>query len=436
MSSSARDLLIRGKAAAKAKDIDQARFYLEWVLRTDAARHQRIEAWWWLSEISDDAAEKRDHLENILAHEPGHAQARRSLAILDGRLKPEEVIDPTFQPVRPTESETPQYTRTEQFTCPHCNGQMRYSPDGQSLVCSYCQHQLDLSAATKAAGEMVDEQDFVVALATAKGHSHAVITRSFQCQGCAASFVVGPAVLSIACPYCGSAHVLQHPEDRPLIPPEGILPFTLTQEQARRRLQDWLKANRLPYTQSSTPTGLYLPVWTFDVGGEIRWHSQAVESRRSRVKTVRQENSRPIFYDDVLVPASRKFTNLAREFSYYQLDQLEPYDPGYLADWPAETYQLSTADASLTARQQAYARARQEVLNLIINPFTETEDLTFSSAGIVINSYKLILLPAWIGYYHHQNKRYNVFINGQTGRIKGAKPRSNVKSWWAKLLGR
>ena len=92
MSSSARDLLVRGIAAAKTKDIDEARFYLEWVLRTDANRQQRIKAWYWLSEISDDPAEKRDLLENILVHEPGHAEARRSRAILDG------VIDSSGRP--------------------------------------------------------------------------------------------------------------------------------------------------------------------------------------------------------------------------------------------------------------------------------------------------------------------------------------------------
>jgi hypothetical protein len=200
-------------------------------------------------------------------------------------------------------------------------------------------------------------------------------------------------------------------------------------------LQDWLKANKLHKTQSGAPRGLYLPVWTFDVGGEIRWRSKAVETRHTRVKTVRQENSQPIFFDDVLVPASRKFTNLASEFSHYRLNQLVPYDPGYLADWPAETYQLSTADASLAARRLAYARARRDVLARISTPFTDAEEISFSSAGIIVNAYKLIFLPAWIGFYHYQDKRYNVFINGQTGRIKGTKPRSRARSWWDKLLG-
>jgi len=432
MSSSARDLLVRGKAAAKAKEIEEARFYLEWVLRTDANRHQKIEAWYWLSEISADPAEKRDHLENILAHQPGHAQARRSLAFLDGRLEPEEVIDPNRLPAV---SESPARVRTEQFTCPRCNGQLRYSPDGQSLMCPYCQLQLSQSEAQEI-DETVDEQDFAVALATAKGHHHAGAIQTFQCQGCGAEFVVDPAVLSLTCPYCASAHVIEAHRERTLIPPEAIIPFVLTREQAHHALQDWLEAAGLGNTQSVAPRGLYAPVWTFDVGGDIQWRNKAVETGHTRVKTVTQHHSRPIFFDDILVPASRKFANLAGEFRHYRLDQLVPYEPGYLADWPAETYQISTADASLTARKLVYARARQELLDTVLSPFGDREELIFSSAGIIVNSYKLVLLPVWVAYYHYQRKRYNVVINGQTGRIKGARPRSRARGWLDKLLGK
>jgi hypothetical protein len=431
MSSSARDLLVRGKAAAKAKESEEARFYLEWVLRTDANRHQKIEAWYWLSEISGDLAEKRDFLENILAHQPGHAEARRSLAVLDGRLKPEEVIDPNRLPAA---SESPARVHTQQFTCPRCKGQLRYNPGGQSLMCPDCQLELSPSEAQER-DETVDEQDFAVTLATTSGHRHAVAVQTFQCQGCGAEFGVDPAVLSLTCPYCASAHVIQAHQERTQIPPEAIIPFVLTREQARHALQEWLRATGLTKTQTASPRGLYVPVWTFDVGGDIQWRNKAVETGYTRVKTVTQHSSRPIFFDDILVPASRKFANLAGEFRHYRLDGLVPYEPGYLADWPAETYQISTAAASLTARKLAYGRARQEVLDTVLSPFGDREDLTFSSAGIIVNSYKLILLPVWVAFYHYRGKRYNVVINGQTGRIKGARPRTKARSWLDKLLG-
>jgi hypothetical protein len=228
---------------------------------------------------------------------------------------------------------------------------------------------------------------------------------------------------------------MKRPENRKLIPPEGIIPFGLTQEQARNALYRWLKTKKLyQQTQTAAPAGLYVPIWTFDVGGQIEWRERAVETHHTRIKSVTQTNSRAIFFDDILVPASHKFTNLAGEFRHYQLDQVVPYESGYLADWPAETYQISTANASLKARQQGFAQAQQQVRERTI-AFADQEELSFSSANITIESYKLILLPVWLTYYFYQDKKYNVFINGQTGRIKGASPRSKAKKWWDKFWG-
>jgi len=67
-------------------------FLLEKALMIDPTSEQRVEAHVWLSEINDDPVEKRDHLENALSINAAHPTARRKLAILDGRLKPEEII--------------------------------------------------------------------------------------------------------------------------------------------------------------------------------------------------------------------------------------------------------------------------------------------------------------------------------------------------------
>src|SRR3954447_10885656 len=94
MSDEARDLLVHGVAAAIAKDADEARFYLEWVLRVDPDTEQETEAWYYLSKVTVDPVEKRQCLENVLAAYPNHPEARMDLAILDGRLRPEDIVDP------------------------------------------------------------------------------------------------------------------------------------------------------------------------------------------------------------------------------------------------------------------------------------------------------------------------------------------------------
>jgi DNA-directed RNA polymerase subunit RPC12/RpoP len=335
MSDSAHNLLVRGIAAAKAKEKDQARFYLEWVLRTDSDRQQRIKAWLWLSEVSDDPSEKLDCLENVLAHEPTNPLARRGLAILRGQLDPSEIIDPNRQP--PAQAKAPSRpAKTKRFICQSCGGKMTFTPDGGSLTCAYCSRQLNLYQAVEE-GAMVEEQDFAVALATACGHTRPVATRAFTCQTCGVSFMLAPNVLSLTCPYCASAYVIKVSETPDLVPPEGVIPFGLTQVGAYRALQDWLETEDLrSEVRTAPPDGLYLPVWTFDVGGEAQWRGQALEMQFGWTNCVSQTGSYAIFYDDVLVPASHTLAaHLAREINHSQLDALAPYDPGYLADWPA-----------------------------------------------------------------------------------------------------
>jgi hypothetical protein len=432
MSDAARDLLVRGIAAAKAKDKDQARFYLEWVLRTDADRHQKIRAWLWLSEVSEDPAEKRDCLENVLAHEPTNPLARRGMAILKGQLDPKDLFDPSRQSPTPTPA-SPQPAETRRFVCQQCGGKMKFAPDGASLTCAYCDRELTLYQAIEE-GAMVDKKDFAVALATAQGHTHPVATQSFTCQTCGVSFVLGPDILSLTCSYCASTYVVETSETRQLVPPEGIIPFASTQEEAHDALRKWFAETGLKAgVKTSPPEGTYLPAWTFDVGGEVQWTGKGLERQHGWTNWVSQTGSYPVFQNDVLVSASHTLpAELAEELDHFQLDELIPYDPGYLADWPAEIYQVSVSDASLVARRKAWREARRAVSVRVQS--NQVRDLKLSSAGIIIEAFKLILLPVWMARYRLQDQNFAAVVNGQTGKVRGQRPQGRVQKWLAGFL--
>jgi hypothetical protein len=44
-------------------------------------------------------------------------------------------------------------------------------------------------------------------------------------------------------------------------------------------------------------------------------------------------------------------------------------------------------------------------------------------------TYKHILLPLWVGTYRYRNRRYRVLVNGQTGKVSGAKPNDPLKAF-------
>ncbi len=438
MSKSVRDLLVRGKAAAKAGAKDEARRYLERALMIDATRDQRIEAWLWLSEVSDSPAQKRNYLEMILSHNPSHPLARRGLAILDGRLRREEIVDPNHVSASaPSASDAPQPAAAKHFVCQQCGGRMAFTPDGKSLTCAYCDRETTLYRALQE-GSLVEERDFTVALATAKGHLRPIATQALACQGCGVSFVLTPGMLTSRCPYCGSVYVAEQVETQELIPPEGVIPFAMNREQAHRAVRRWLAEEKLDgRALVAPPTGVYVPAWTFDVGGELRWrYLEEVNDR-----WVPRNGTKVVYVDDTVVPASHTLpASLVRAgvMDGFELDGLAPYDPRYLADWPAETYRVPVADASLVARRRVYEDARTRVT---YGAFGKVKDVNVSSAGLVVESFRLVLLPLWIGRYRGpdgeegEERDRPVVVNGQTGHVTGEKPVRGIRKLWAWLIG-
>ena len=130
-----KELLRSGIIEAKAGHREAARRYLDRAVYASQDHDVMAEAWFWMSQVLDEAVEKHKALENCLAHDLQHARARKALAILDGKLKADELINPDQLPPAP---EGLRAADAQRFVCPKCGGRMSFAPDGQSLVCEYC----------------------------------------------------------------------------------------------------------------------------------------------------------------------------------------------------------------------------------------------------------------------------------------------------------
>jgi len=418
----AESLLRSGIIEAKAGIRETARRYLERAVDTSGDPDVLSEAWYWLSKITDDSTEKRSALENCLSWNFQHARARRDLAILDGKLDEDEIINPD---VLPTPSTDPAQASTDRFMCPQCGARMVYAPDGSGLICEHCTSGYKLGA-----GGEAEEQDFLVAMATARGHGKPVAMQVFHCKGCGAEFILPPDVISTTCAYCDSPHVVSLDESRELLQPEGILPHAFDQKQTARLLADWVESNNIELAeQVDLPRGVYLPIWTFDIGGGIGYRGDRYESedgfRQRASRIVRVEGEHPVHINDLVIPASRKIArHISRLLASFELSHTQPYDPRYLANWAAEVYDVPMAEASLDARSQAYAQLKHRLPGDISSLF----NLRTSSASLAIESFKLVLVPVWIAEFPVKGKMVLVLINGQNGVVQGDVPAREKKS--------
>ncbi len=444
MSESARQLLLRGVAAAKtgqARDKEEARYYLEWVLRSDDADlEQKPTAWLWLSQVEDDPRKKRDCLENVLAADPANGPARRGLALLDGRLKAEDVIDPNkpIEPVKP--ATTPQPSGVRRYACPKCGGHMSYSADRRSLVCDYCGNRLHEYQAIQQ-GALITEQDFTTALATAKGHRWELpVERTLKCESCGAAFALPPLQVSGKCPFCGSAHVITASTGE-LIEPEAILPFQFDTDEAGKHIRLWL--DKLKFRPGdlddraaiAKPRKVFLPFWTFDLGGTLNWRALVAESQGDNTAWIPRNGIYLVYHDDLFVPATRAIPqDLLDDLLDYDPKALVPYSAELLADTAAEIYQVPLANASLVARQQAL-RLGEDYIGSHDLAGENYRDFFMNSGGLIIESYKLALLPIWITRYRYKKESFFVAVNGQSGKVAGHAPRSGLQKALAGLFG-
>jgi DNA-directed RNA polymerase subunit RPC12/RpoP len=414
-----RGLLVRGIAAAKAGEQDSARSFLERVRNLRAPREQHIDALYWLSEISEDEAEVRELVDEILSYNPRHARARRKLAMLNGELDEADIIDPDTY--RAAASQDAAQATSRQFDCPNCGGRMVFSPLGGELICEYCEstaHETKENAGLK-------ESDFIVGLATAKGHRQPIDMRVFECHTCGATFLLTPETISISCPHCDHNYSVEHAQFEKVIPPEGIVPFSTGEEDAKTALGGWLEENgNTEKTRIKNLRGVYLPVWTFDVGGELTWRCMVYTGGE---EWEAKQGAEPVFFDDLLIPASKPLPEKMREsMRQFDLRGAVPYDPKYLASWLAETYQLKLSDAALDARKLALDIGREQVRRRLSGVY---RDLRIGSSSMAIDSFKLMLLPFWIAHYSYSQKSkiFEATINGQTGKVFGEPPATGLK---------
>lgn len=423
MSDSMHDLLVRGIAATKAGDAQEARFYLEWLLRLDPPLDFKIDAWHALHDLSPDPAEKREYLEEILSNNLGDALARRKLALLNGELESDEIIDPDQYSAAPVQQ---QVNDAKRFVCPKCGGRMTYSPNGRSLVCEFCETRGRMSLAPKTPASA--EDDFIVSMATARGHSIPVNTHVLACSGCGAHFLLTAAELSGNCPYCHTPYALNQVESKELILPKGVIPFKVVRQNAAIVLRAWAEKNVSKVTGFDHLRGFYLPVWVFDIGGQVSW--QYVIQKNSKDFTV--TGQRAILRENLLVMATRRENHLLQEaLSGFDLTQVLPFDTCYLADWGAETYQITAAEASLEARQAALDGERQGILASIEVPY---DHLKIDTSSLLVESYRLILVPFWLSSYSVGNERYPLIVNGQTCTVLGERPEKSFGQWLASLF--
>ena len=335
----------------------------------------------------------------------------------------------------------PSATARQKYECPACGAEANWNPAKQALVCPFCGTQSPATLQSRGADTVIVEHDLVAALRgipdSKRGWQAAKV--SVQCRSCHAISVFNPERVGQRCEFCGSAELVPYEQVKDPFSPESLLPFAIDEGRARDLIRawyarQWLAPNNLrKLALTDTVRGLYLPYWTFDAKAHARWtadsgryYYQLVNGKRERrVEWSPAGGELDHTFDDELVAASTGVSPpLLRGIEPFPMATLIPYDPGYLAGWTVERYQIDLVGAAERSRQQMEQQLRQlcgaavpgdTYRNLQVQP-------TFRD-----QTFKHILVPVWLLTYTYGSTVYQVAANGVTGRMAGQRPWSWIK---------
>ena len=274
-------------------------------------------------------------------------------------------------------------------------------------------------------------------------------TKHFKCQQCGAEVATDPDQRSYICPFCDSTYVMEFsPAETGRQPPEFVIGFAVTSDQAQQTFRQWLRANSwfrpgdLAVTSvAEKMKGVYLPFWSFTMLAQSQWQAQIGEywyrtetyterdskgNLVTKTRQVRETEWWPLagrhhrYYSGYLVSGSK---GLAQDQSLriqpFNLPALKRYEPYFLAGWLAEEYSVGREEALSLCQEEFQRQEQRNVASFL--PGDTHSGLAVATEFSQVSS-DLCLLPTYILSYRYRDKVYRFLLNGQTGKHAGDKP--------------
>lgn len=347
---------------------------------------------------------------------------------------------------------------TEEFRwpCSQCGAKLRFAPGQKSLTCDHCGHVQEIASAQDGPkSRALQELDLARGLADDLPKGVVEEVRTTSCPSCGAQIEVAGATHATECPFCATPVVLDTGTHRQ-IKPQAVLPFKLSEPEARKAMIDWMGRlwfapnALLEYSRKGRAlNGIYVPYWTFDADtasdytgqrGEHYWETETYTANvngKSEMRTRQVRHTRWYSasghvardFDDVLVIASHALPKpLADKLEPWELRDLAPYSPDFLAGFQSEGYTVSLADGHVEGRQRMSQVIHDDVCRDIGGDEQRVHSVDTAWSE---ETFKHILLPVWMAAYKYNAKSYRFLVNGQTGEVQGERPWSIWKIGFA-----
>ena len=301
--------------------------------------------------------------------------------------------------------------------CASCGAPAKFDIAGQVYRCAFC------GGETGIREPLAEKQGF------RRAHRERLAAKcrdfpllSAQCTGCGAQVIFPEGEMLTGCAFCGRS--LARKEYLGIEGfPEILIPFKVTEDQARANLLQWCKKNRgRPEARDIQKhigdlKGFYLPYEL--VKGPTRC---GISRRDSKVFPARG------FWDGSFVNTSRQLDNLL-------LDGMEPYDLTEVREFDFSYLAGQRVKVRDTDEKETAARIGGEIASAY-GPFA-SKALETRGVTVDADTGDMVALSAVLPVYYLRAGNTLAAVNGQTGKaaVREKKDRYLMPWWIRPILG-
>lgn len=275
----------------------------------------------------------------------------------------------------------------------------------------------------------VDEIDYFGFLENAKASADEIVLQTVKCNNCNASTTVDVDSSDSSCPYCGDKLVTGDLKPESVIKPWGLIPFRFNQQEAVNIYQKWIKKRWFaPSSFSRQPKfqSIYLPYWTFDTYANVQFIGQRgdeyYDGERNYMLWTDVVDEVPWYFDDILICASESVKEESiNDLRPWGTEDIIPFEDKYLKGFISEKYGVDLKEGFQKAQERT-----TEGIEALLREYIGGDDQKILKARTSYTdiTFKHILLPVHIVSHEFRGKRYQVLVNGKTGKVQGKSPKS------------
>ena len=312
------------------------------------------------------------------------------------------------------------------YNCPNCSGNLSFDIASQTLMCDYCQTQLDPYEYQKT--QDAEESDmFGVTV--------------FTCPQCGGEIMTTNVTAAGFCTYCGASTILDSrmsSEKRPA----HIIPFTRTKEDCRKSYSSLVKKALFAPREFRDPEfldrfrGIYIPYWVYNYSFSGNMNLTGTKSFRRGDYMITEHYN--LFgevdagYKGLTHDASSSFDdNVAAAIAPFEAAKMKPFAPsflcGFYADAPDVDSSVYEEDILDTISEDSISRLSGVPIYRnagVTMPSTDDFKMKLRGSSLSTKEEKPVCayLPVWFLTYRKKDRVAYAVMNGSTGKLTADLP--------------